>query len=252
MPERAQYIAGTPSWIDLTAIDLEPTKAFYGAVFGWDFETAPEEFGFYTTCRKDGHAVAAIMPRQPGTDDAQMWNTYLDTKDIDATIQTARDAGATVVFGPMDVPEQGRVAYLIDPTGARVALWQAGGFAGAELVNEPDSLSWNELHTPDGAAADDFYKKLFAYELEQIPGGINYTLLKVDGNMVAGRFESESEPAHWLVYFSVADADESGRRVTEHGGKVIREVEDTPFGRMGTFADPTGAQFALNVLPPPQ
>lgn len=249
MPERAQYKAGTPSWVDLTTIDLDAAKAFYGGVFDWEFDTGPEEYGYYTSCKKDGRMVAAIMPRQPGTDSPQRWNTYLATDDIDATVQAATGSGATVTFGPMEVPEQGKVAYLIDPTGADIALWQGTGFNGAEMVNEPDSLSWNELHTPNADEADEFYGKLFPYTFEQIPGGMNYALVKLGDDMVGGRFHSESEPANWLVYFAVADADESARKVVEHGGKVIRELEDTPYGRMGTFEDPTGAQFALSKLP---
>lgn len=248
MPER-HYKAGTPCWVDLTAIDLDAAKAFYGGVFGWEFDTGPEEYGYYTSCKKDGQAVAAIMPRQPGSDSPQRWNTYLATDDIDATVQKATSSGATVTFGPMEVPEQGKVAYLLDPTGAEIGLWQASGFHGAEMVNEPDSLSWNELHTPDAGEADEFYGKLFPYTFEQIPGGMNYAVVKLGDDMVGGRFQSESEPPNWLVYFSVADADASGRRVEEHGGKVIREPEDTPYGRMGTFEDPTGAQFALVKLP---
>lgn len=249
MPERAHYVAGTPCWVDLTTVDLDAAKAFYGGVFDWEFDTGPEEYGFYTSCTKDGRAVAAMMPRQPDTDSPQRWNTYLATDDIDDTVRRATEAGGSVVFGPMEVPEQGKVAYLVDPTGAEIALWQGSGFHGAAVVNESDSLSWNELHTPDAQKADEFYARLFPYTFEQIPGDMNYAVLKLGDDMVGGRFQSENEPPNWLVYFSVADADESARKVEEHGGKVVRELQDTPYGRMGAFEDPTGATFALTTPP---
>jgi uncharacterized protein len=31
---------GTPTWIDLAVTDLPAAKAFYGAVFGWEFGTS--------------------------------------------------------------------------------------------------------------------------------------------------------------------------------------------------------------------
>lgn len=249
MPEGARYTAGTPSWVDLTTIDLDAAKGFYGGVFNWEFDTGPEEYGFYTSCKKDGRAVAALMPRQPGTDSPQRWNTYLATDDLDETVRKATGAGGSVIFGPMEVPEQGKVAYLVDPAGAEIALWQGSGFNGAEMVNEPDSLSWNELHTPNADAADEFYGKLFPYTFEKIPGGMNYVVLKLGDHMVGGRYENKEEPPNWLVYFAVADADESARKVEEQGGKTIQELADTPYGRMGTFEDPTGARFALTKLP---
>ena len=36
---------GTPTWIDLGIPDLERAMQFYGAVFGWEFDVGPEEYG---------------------------------------------------------------------------------------------------------------------------------------------------------------------------------------------------------------
>ena len=51
---------GTPTWIDLGVPDLDRALEFYGAVFGWDFDVGPEEFGRYTTCLLRGRRVAAL------------------------------------------------------------------------------------------------------------------------------------------------------------------------------------------------
>ena len=51
---------GTPTWIDLGVPDLDRALAFYGAVFGWDFDVGPEETGRYTMCLLRGRRVAAI------------------------------------------------------------------------------------------------------------------------------------------------------------------------------------------------
>jgi uncharacterized protein len=36
--------------------------------------------------------------------------------------------------------------------------------------------------------------------------------------------------------------------ITEHGGSVLRPAEDTPYGRLASAADPTGAVFNLSSL----
>jgi hypothetical protein len=56
----------------------------------------------------------------------------------------------------MDVIDVGRFAIISDPTGAALGLWQPRRHTGAELVNEPVSLAWNELNTRDTQAAQPF------------------------------------------------------------------------------------------------
>ena len=47
------------------------------------------------------------------------------------------------------------------------------------------------------------------------------------------------------MYFGVADADAALERIGELGGATVVDAEDTPYGRLATATDPTGAQFKL-------
>jgi predicted enzyme related to lactoylglutathione lyase len=38
MPERDGYIPGVPCWADLSVPDSQAALAFYGGLFGWEFE----------------------------------------------------------------------------------------------------------------------------------------------------------------------------------------------------------------------
>ncbi len=51
-------------------------------------------------------------------------------------------------------------------------------------------------------------------------------------------------PTGWLPYFLVPDADVAAAATTEAGGGVLAPAFDTPWGRMVTLADTTGAVFA--------
>ncbi|TLZ31474.1 MAG: VOC family protein, partial [Gammaproteobacteria bacterium] len=42
MPEVKEYAPGTPSWVDLGSPDLEASKRFYRALFGWNAETGDD------------------------------------------------------------------------------------------------------------------------------------------------------------------------------------------------------------------
>ena len=53
-------------------------------------------------------------------------NTYLATDSVDSVYRAAVDAGITTILAPFDVSEIGRMAFIVDPQGAYIALWQAG------------------------------------------------------------------------------------------------------------------------------
>ena len=99
-----------------------------------------------------GHQVAAIssQPAEMAAAGAPpMWNTYLAVDSVDEATAKVEAAGGKVAMAPFDVMDAGRMSFVMDPSGAPVALWQAGQHIGATLVNEPGTLNWNELVTSD-------------------------------------------------------------------------------------------------------
>ena len=50
MMQRESYPAGVPCWVDTMQPDPDAATAFYGALFGWEFENrAPEGYHLFTT-----------------------------------------------------------------------------------------------------------------------------------------------------------------------------------------------------------
>jgi len=153
MGERTGHAPGTFSWTDLTTTDQESAKAFYGGLFGWVAEDTPiGEDAYYSIQRVDGKDVAAISPQQEAQREAGVpptWNSYVTVENADAVAERAKELGATVVAPPFDVMQAGRMAAIQDPQGAFFLLWQPNQNHGAQLVNAPGALSWNELASPD-------------------------------------------------------------------------------------------------------
>ena len=154
---------------------------------------------------------------------------------------------------PFDVMDAGRMAFVLDPTGAPVALWQAGTTIGATLVNEPNTLTWNELTSNDLATALPFYEAVVGLTARETPmGEDNYTMLFVGEDFVGGATAPQMDgvPNHWHVWFAVADADAAVATATAGGGSVILGPQDMPIGRIAVLTDPQGAGFSIIAMKP--
>ncbi len=239
-----------PIWADLASPDLEGAKDFYGSLFGWAAETvAPPEAGMYTIFRLDGKMTAAVQTTMDGLA-PPAWRAYIHVTDVEETANKARDAGATVMFGPDDVFASGRLAFLADPTGAAIGLWQPLTHPGAEVMAEPGSLAWFELDTRDIEAAKRFYGEVFGWGSHTSDaGGLEYTEFKMGDRSIAGMVpmgpQQEGMPPYWLVYFAAGDVDASTAKVEELGGKPMVPPMDFPGGRFSIVMDPQGVAFGL-------
>jgi uncharacterized protein len=154
------YVPGAPAWVDLGTPDVEAAAAFYGAVFGGEFQSGGPEAGGYGMFTIDGKVVAAAGPLEAGGA-APAWTLYFHTENANATADAVKQAGGVVTADPLDVFTAGRMAQFTDPGGATFAVWEPGETKGLDAVNDPGTLCWTELYTPDPAAAKSFYQAVF-------------------------------------------------------------------------------------------
>ena len=105
MSNQDRYIPGVPCWVDTTQPDPEAAVAFYGELFGWQFEDVmpPESPARYFVARLGGGDVAAVSSQMEGAPTA--WNTYVWVENADETAAKVRAAGGNVLSEPMDVGE---------------------------------------------------------------------------------------------------------------------------------------------------
>lgn len=250
------YTPGTPNWADLGTTDVDAAVAFYGAVFGWEFQSAGPDAGGYGMFTLGGKTVAAAGPlmeqgSRPG------WTIYFQTPDADATAESVRQAGGAVL-AQMDVFTEGRMAQFTDPAGATFAVWQPGNTKGLQAVTDAGTLCWTELHTADTAAAKAFYQSVFGWVTQDMPmGDFSYTVIqpseggedRSQGGMLplTPDMAAEGWTPQWRPYFEVPDCDEAVATATKEGGTVTMPVNDIPgVGRMAWLTDPAGAPF--NVI----
>ncbi|MGZ4796914.1 MAG: VOC family protein [Acidimicrobiia bacterium] len=252
MTEITAHAPGTPSWVDIGVPDIAAASAFYSGLFGWDTQDMGEEAGHYTMCLLRGKAVAAIGPAMnPGP---PAWMTYFTVANVDESAKAITEAGGTVVAPPMDVMEAGRMAVASDPTGGFFSIWQAGQSIGAEIVNEPGTLCWNELSTRDLDTAIPFYEKVFGLEAQRGP---EYNEFKLGDRVVAGCMKMPDMvpaevPTHWLVYFAVEDCEAAMKKAESLGASVVVGPMDAgDVGRFSVLSDPMDVVFAVLQLANP-
>ncbi len=250
--EVESYEHGIPSWLDLGTPDPAAAAAFYSSLWGWDVQTGPPEAGGYAIAMLRGRPVAGIGPQQnPGP---PVWATYVSVDDADAVVGKVAPAGGMVIVPPMDVLDVGRMAFFADPTGGVIGVWQPKQHKGAGIVNEPGTLTWNELVTTDTDAAAAFYAAVLGWGAVMHGEGAGaYTEFQVSGRSIAGMMAKPAEmpaevPSYWGVYFAVADADATVARIAELGGTIMMPPRDIEPGRFAMAIDPTGAMFSVLAL----
>ena len=243
---------GTPSWTDLATTDQDAATAFYRSLFGWEVVDTGEESGHYGMCMVDGRPVAGIGQIQPGSQAPPAWTTYLSVENVDTAAESIAANGGTLVMAPMQIGDQGRMAIAQDPTGAFFGLWEAGKHIGAEVVNQPNSVVWNECMTRDAARAREFYAAVFGFSYQEVEGADDYVTIRGDGpgGVVGGIGQIGEDlpadlPPHWMTYFAVESADSAAAKAAGGGGQVLAPPMDTPFGRLAVIQDPQGALFSV-------
>jgi predicted enzyme related to lactoylglutathione lyase len=246
--------AGAPCWIDLLTSNVDRSRAFYCDLFGWTAGEGSAEFGGYFMFFRDGQPVAGAMPGQPGVDVLDQWGIYLRVDDAHKTLDAATAAGAQVRQPAVDIADLGTSAVIDDPNGARIGLWQVDTFPGFGGVRAAEGVpAWAELHTRNYDDAVAFYRDVFGWDVHTAADTpeFRYSTLGPDhkaqgGIMDAAGFLPADSPAVWSVYFGAGeDVDARLARAVELGGSVLMPAEDTPYGRLATAVDPTGAQFKL-------
>jgi predicted enzyme related to lactoylglutathione lyase len=118
-------VPGAVAWVELSSRNLEATKPFYKAVFGWDTKDSPMgQTGTYTEWLLDGNSIAGGMPmaEMVPAEVPSYWMTYFNVADTDAATRRAGELGAVTIVEPTDIPDVGRFSILRDPQGATFGL----------------------------------------------------------------------------------------------------------------------------------
>jgi predicted enzyme related to lactoylglutathione lyase len=256
----APFAPGRFCWVDLSTLDLERARRFYTKVFGWDTTEADTgDAPPYLMFTQDGKVVAGVSELEDQLKEQGIpstWNHYVAVENADDCAERVEELGGSMATPVMQILDAGRLAFLTDPTGGVLGIWEPGEHLGFEVVTETNSVCWHELATRDMDSAAEFFEELFGWSTAENPlSPAGYFMLRHDGDEIGGILQMTEEwgdmPPHWTVYFNVEDADEMAEQIVEAGGKVHHGPFDTPIGRLAVCGDDQGAHFHVIALQMP-
>lgn len=237
-------------WFEHVSDDVEAARGFYASLFGWNTTVADMgKGGSYYLIQNARDGIGGFRRADAGV--PNHWRSYLSVPDVEAAAAAAQAAGGRILMPPRDYPPAGRGATLADPFGAVFSVWTNSG--GDRPDTRPIAVGdwcWNELMTPDEAAALAFYEQAFGFtheDFDMVPQGVYHVLAK-DGVQRAGLMKCPrpNMPSAWLPYVRVTDCDACMRQAGSLGARPVMEaVQIDKVGRICAFLDPTGAALAI-------
>jgi predicted enzyme related to lactoylglutathione lyase len=102
---------GSLTWNEHLSGDFEGSKAFYQAVFGYEYDDMSGEGYQYAAIKVAGNVVGGIGSAPEGRSPG--WGTYFAVADTDGAVAKVTDLGGSVIQPPWDTPF-GRTAIVAD------------------------------------------------------------------------------------------------------------------------------------------
>ena len=114
-------MAGKPVHIEIPASDTAKGRAFWGGLFGWEFQEFPGPVEYHMTEVTDQTGGAVYNNPEGNADGIRV---YFDVDDINAGIGRVRELGGEA-NEPLPGPGMGWFVGCKDSTGNDFGLWQA-------------------------------------------------------------------------------------------------------------------------------
>ncbi len=246
--KQGTWTPGRVIWRELMTNDVEKAKGFYGECFGWKFgeyDMGPN--GKYTHIGFGGEQhFGGIMKLDANMKAPPFWTSYVSVEDVDASCEAAKKNGGQVHWGPVTMPNVGRMAMIADFNGAVFSVMR-GEKGDQPPAERPPmwSFCWESVATTDVEKAKKFYGDVCGWkytESKEMPGVGMFTA--PDNAQVA---DCTKQPrAHVMTYVVVENLDNSRNKAEKLGAKVMEKRIDMPkIGSIAVIADPTGAVLGL-------
>lgn len=250
MSENKPRHLGRFIWRESMSQNAAKTKAFYGGLFGWKFEDmSMPGMGTYTIIKNGDTGIGGIMQFRP--DQAQVpthWASYVSVADVDAAIATANKLGGKAHWGPIDVPNTGRMAGIMGFDGAALAVMKP---TGPDQPREPrppvGSFCWETLSTADMDRARTFWTAVTGWKASTGAGMPTFSVGDGMENQVADIQKAQAPvPPNWLTFVVVAKIEPACEKAQKLGGKVMMPAMAIPtVGRIAVILDDQGAAIGL-------
>jgi catechol 2,3-dioxygenase-like lactoylglutathione lyase family enzyme len=109
--------------ITLAVIDVEASAAFYSRL---GLEQIVASYPDYARLRSPEGDTTLSLQRVEPSPAAPSTSIHFEVRDVDASVETLKQAGFDFLYDPIDQPYLWREAILVDPDGHRIFIYHAG------------------------------------------------------------------------------------------------------------------------------
>ncbi|WP_031485341.1 VOC family protein [Maridesulfovibrio frigidus] len=246
------HYSGKFVWFDLFTTDINAASNFYHALFGWGFQDTSTANPDVKTVFQNGKPIANMINRSTKSESSQ-WLSYMSVPDVDSAVVIVQNNNGSVYKDSKEFPDRGKVAIILDPQKAAVALLTSSTGDPQDGNFIPNRWLGCELWTTDVDMAVSFYQKLAGYEvnLVDVHAKVEYRMLFSDGKRRAGvvSIPWKDITPEWVPYILVEDVLQTTAKALELGGKILISPDmSVKEGHIAILSDPTGAVFGIQQL----
>jgi len=246
------HIPGKFIWFDCVTDDPYASKAFYGALFGWDFHSIGDGAGRYTLIENRGRNIGGLHFRPRGSAQARgsRWISLMSVADPALAARYVEARGGKVVVAPTPFAGRGTHALFRDDTGALFGVLKSDTGDPPDRPVVAGEFLWVDLFTRDPAKAAEFYRGLAAFEVsvKGAPPEIVRHVLATGGVARASLIALPKDVADpgWLPFVQVDDVAATVRTATALGGTILLAPRpDLLNGHVAVIADPHGGVLGV-------
>lgn len=248
-PPLAAGLQGRIIWHDLVSKGPGADMTFFSHLMGWSYTIEhAENFvwkpgpGDYPLIVAKGEAHGGVL--SAGRDEPAHWRAYVEVRDVDLCASKARRLGATICKPPFDIPGVGRGVLLSDPQAALICPFTTTH----DYPPPRDQFIFDQLVSPNTAAARSFYQNLFGWPLtDGSDAGLK------DDRTGWNQVEIVNAPhgqagwrAQWIPYLAAPDLQETIVRASELGARRLDPPTSVAQAApRALLISPAGAPFGL-------
>ncbi len=246
---RSTYRHGHIVWHELMAPDGAAAEKFYGALFGWTFKHSDMgPMGTYRVIVAGGREQGGIVQTNAKDGIHPHWAGYVSVPDVDAAAKTAGENGGRVACAPMDIPNIGRFAYILDPEGAGFIVFRDnnGDATPPEMPGLGD-FCWDTLAVHNGEQALAFYGVVAGWTRGKFGEAPGLFFATAEGQTIVDvEAPQGGAPSHWMTHVVVQNLDNARAKAESLGAKIYAPNIEVPgVGKMAVIGDPWGAVISI-------
>ena len=232
-PPTTDSFPGKFVWADLFSADPAAAEKFYTGLFGWTSSTLQRTTSSgthsYVVLSVGDRPIAgiALRPQRMKDEVHGRWIGYVSVPDVAQALAAATTGGGHTLFPVKDLPQRGTQAAFIDKEGAELGLMHSSTGDPGEYRPDPGDWTWAQLFSRDPAAAGDYYRTVFGYDVlpDTRTDKPNSFVLVSGGYSRASVVPVPDRPkAHpaWLMFVRVANVKAATAQATSLGGRPGR------------------------------